>query len=159
MLCQRPTDTAWRRPVLKNPISGQGFADFDLKNPIFGQGFGQISTSKTQFFGQPLSGASRGLWLSSRRKTSTLPPPSTSATPVLTTSARVHPNAPLDAHLAYACTSHFKTIHYRCSHELNARRHVQAPRRTAQDATARPTRYACCSYSLYDLLIIILTPG
>ncbi|KAJ7286208.1 hypothetical protein C8J57DRAFT_1664066 [Mycena rebaudengoi] len=35
--------------------------DFGLKNPIFGQGFGQISTSKTQFFGQPLGGASRGL--------------------------------------------------------------------------------------------------
>ncbi|KAJ7788027.1 hypothetical protein B0H14DRAFT_3162834 [Mycena olivaceomarginata] len=46
---------------LKNAISGQGFGNFGLKNAKFGQGNGQISASKTQFFGQPFGGASRGL--------------------------------------------------------------------------------------------------
>jgi hypothetical protein len=45
----------------KNAISGQGFVNFGLKNTKFGHGNGQISASKTQFFGQPFGGASRGL--------------------------------------------------------------------------------------------------
>ncbi|KAJ7889489.1 hypothetical protein B0H14DRAFT_2691634 [Mycena olivaceomarginata] len=38
-----------------------GIGNFGLKNAIFGQGNGQIPASKTQIFGQPFGGASRGL--------------------------------------------------------------------------------------------------
>ncbi|KAJ7811326.1 hypothetical protein B0H14DRAFT_2860272, partial [Mycena olivaceomarginata] len=38
-----------------------GLGNFGLKNAIFGQGNGQIPASKTQIFGQPFGGASRGL--------------------------------------------------------------------------------------------------
>ncbi|KAJ7124071.1 hypothetical protein C8R43DRAFT_958761 [Mycena crocata] len=49
---------------LENPQSGQGLSNFALKNPTFGQGNLDFSASKTQNFGQPFGGASRGLFLS-----------------------------------------------------------------------------------------------
>ncbi|KAJ7699503.1 hypothetical protein B0H14DRAFT_3035473 [Mycena olivaceomarginata] len=47
--------------LVKNAIFGQGLGNFGLKNVIFGQGNGQIPAPKTQIFGQPFGGASRGL--------------------------------------------------------------------------------------------------
>ncbi|KAJ7022508.1 hypothetical protein C8F04DRAFT_1240756 [Mycena alexandri] len=49
-------------PTLEYPICGQGFEILVLKYPIFGQGKSKIWPSNIQFSGQPLAGASRGLF-------------------------------------------------------------------------------------------------